>query len=94
MRLNEISLNAARQLKDKLLVDVRLEYEYRMWHIDGFVNMPYPSILSDIAKYPKDTNIVLYCKYGVTSKRVGKLLTDLGYTNVYYLKETEKELLL
>lgn len=91
MILSGINLTDAYKLNNKLLIDVRLSHEYKMGHIKDFINIPYPNILSNMMKYPKDTNIVLYCKYGITSKRVAKLLTDLGYTNVYYLKETENE---
>ncbi len=69
-----------------LLIDVRLPSDYMLSHLDGAINMPYTNILSMIKNYPKDTSIILYCDYGHQSKRVGRMLTSLGFTNVYNLK--------
>ena len=69
-----------------ILVDTRGEPEYDLEHIPGAICVPEDSDDKLIAeKLPdKDATILVYCDYGVLSKKMGEhLAADLGYTNVY-----------
>lgn len=77
---------------DAILVDVRNSYEYSLGHLNGAVNMPHVNALSLLMKYPKDKVIILYCRYGMTSSRIGRMLSSLGYTNIYSIEGLKDKL--
>lgn len=64
------------------LVDVRKKEQYDQGHIDKAVNIPLDRIDDEI-DLEKDENIIVYCNTGKTSSKAAKLLSDLGYENIY-----------
>ncbi len=88
--MKEISIdNLSKFNENYLLIDVRIPSEYIKGHLKNSINMPYTNILTMLKKYPKNTIIVLYCDYGHQSSRVGRMLTGLGYNNIYILKNVK-----
>ena len=69
------------------LIDVRTSNEYNKHHIEGAINMPSNTILTNIMRqYPnKNTIIIVYCSSGGRSRIVANNLVRLGYTNIYDL---------
>lgn len=72
-----------------VLIDVRSGQEYEEGHLDGAINIPVYNIEKDIAKYAtsKEDTIILYCSSGSRSKQAKEILENLGYSEVYNLKE-------
>ena len=69
---------------EAILVDVRSIQEYDEGHLDGAICIPLYDInkITQIIKN-RDNIIILYCQYGIRSKKAAKILKDLCYTNVY-----------
>jgi rhodanese-related sulfurtransferase len=72
-----------------LLVDARAATFYQTDHIPGAVSFPAGSPAQDVsdfvAKYPKNTAIIVYCgslQCPLSEKLVAQLTGQLGYTNV------------
>lgn len=85
-----ISYEEAKTMIDEgaILIDVRTLPEYNEKHIENAILMPVATINEEIAKQnimTKDSKVIVYCKSGNRSKQALKILTDLGYTEVYDL---------
>ncbi|MFA6291106.1 MAG: FAD-dependent oxidoreductase [Victivallales bacterium] len=67
-----------------LIVDVRPEDMFNLWHIPGAVNIPHGKLRKELDKLPKDKDIYLYCKVGFTSYLAYRLLKQkgFGYNNI------------
>lgn len=63
--------------KDVMLIDLRSPSDYRRFHIEGAVNIPYEKIRK-IAPFRRK-KLVLYCERGVTSTAAGLMLAQHGY---------------
>lgn len=72
---------------DFVLVDVRSEKEFRQWHLPGAIGIPYRDIAdpTNLAKLPKDKDIILYCNSGHEESKALPVLGMLGY-RAYGLK--------
>ena len=73
--------------ENAVLLDVREKDEYRYGHIAGSLNIPVGSINISASKLPsdKDAAIIVYCLSGMRAKSACKMLTALGYTNLFNL---------
>lgn len=72
---------------DYIVLDVRTKAENKMGAIKGAINIPIDEIrerLSELEKF-KDRKIIVYCATGYRSYIVTKLLSNLGFKNVYNL---------
>lgn len=91
IRQNTISAATAYQeyMNGASIVDVRSWNEHEEWHINGDVNIPLDNLCEEISKiYPdKDTLIIFYCSAGVRSARAVEQAKELGYENVYSIKD-------
>jgi rhodanese-related sulfurtransferase len=67
--------------KDFVLVDVRSFKEFKTWHLPQAINIPYREIaeLENLAKLPKDKEVILYCNSGHESTKVLSVLRMLDY---------------
>ncbi len=74
-------------LQGAILIDVRSNQEYREGHLNGAINIPDFEIANRVQReIPKKNQlIVLYCQYGGRSRNAMKIMTKMGYTNVYNL---------
>jgi len=78
---------APRQLEKKLktgkalLVDVRSREEYNKAHITGAVSIPFAELKKHTAKFPKNHELVVYCRgpYCVLSVNAVALLRSKGF---------------
>lgn len=83
-----IDAEEAKAIIDKggaLVVDVRTRVEYEEGYIPDAFNVPLDQIDKGIKNVTddKDATILLYCRSGNRSKVAARILTEIGYTNVY-----------
>ncbi|KGK88600.1 rhodanese-like domain-containing protein [Clostridium sp. HMP27] len=73
--------------KGIILLDVRTKEEYDTGHIKGSMLIPVDNLNAEADNKLKDKNspIFVYCRSGNRSVTAAKILTNLGYTNVYNL---------
>ena len=89
MKINSIKPAEAkkRMAEDKsiVLVDVRGSDEYATGHIPGSVLIPLDIIdVAAATRLPdKNATIFVYCRSGARSDMAAKILTNLGYANIY-----------
>ncbi len=71
--------------KNTILLDVRTREEFDGKHIPGALNIPDSEILDKAKKMlpDKDKKLLVYCRSGLRSKEACKVLTEMGYRNVY-----------
>lgn len=71
--------------KSIVLLDVRTPQEYRESHISNSRLLPLDSLKAEVkdALIDKSATIFVYCRSGNRSAMATKLLSELGYTNVY-----------
>ena len=70
---------------DRIIIDVRESFEYRMGHVSGAINIPVSKLMNDAKKLngtPNNVEIVLYCNSGSRSGVATNILKKMGYTNV------------
>jgi len=74
-----------------VLINVHIPYEEELPQTDLFI--PYNAIDQNMDKLPKDktARIMLYCRSGRMSAIASETLVNLGYTNVWNLKEGMNE---
>lgn len=70
---------------DVLVVDVRTRTEYESGYIPEAYNVPLDQIEKSFKNVTenKDDTILVYCRSGNRSKVAARILTEMGYTNVY-----------
>jgi rhodanese-related sulfurtransferase len=54
-------------------------------YIEGSVSIPMSRLDKNISHIKKDIPVVIYCDLGINSLITTKILTDLGFDNVYNL---------
>jgi len=68
---------------DIIIIDVRDAVRYGNGHIKGAINIPRTTDVSVYeAKLKKDDKVLLVCGAGVSSRIVGEMLIEKGFTNV------------
>lgn len=77
-----------RQTENVKLIDVRSMQEYTEGHLDGAICVPLYELNPKIKEVTsdKDSLMILYCTSGIRSLKGVKILTSMGYKNVYNLK--------
>lgn len=65
-----------------LLVDVRTPVEFELGTIDGAVNIPLDEIRNRMDEFPKDKEIIIFCKVGLRGYLACRILMQNGYNNV------------
>lgn len=85
--ISSIDLKKAIDEKEHIhLLDVRMEDQYYMQHIEGSTNIPTDQILERLDEIPKDKEVVVICNIGQSSMNVIRYLqNELEYTNLINL---------
>lgn len=65
-----------------LLVDVRTPAEFKLFHIPGSKNLPYPPDLAALADEARDRPVVVVCMTGHRSPLAARSLQKAGFTDV------------
>ncbi|MBS9462600.1 rhodanese-like domain-containing protein [Flagellimonas sp. 389] len=71
------------------LVDVRTSKEYRSGHISNALNIDFfqqSSFKASAEKLDKKAPIYLYCRSGNRSQKAAKILSKMGFEEIYDLK--------
>jgi phage shock protein E len=68
-----------------VLLDVRTPAEFAQGHLQGAINIDFQSgyFAEEIAKLDKDATYAVYCRSGNRSGQAVKVMSDLGFTNLY-----------
>lgn len=82
--VDQVKQRLAGNGKQVHLIDVREKEEYREGHLPGSVSVPRGFLEMQIEeKVPdRDAEMIVYCQGGTRSLIAGKILKDMGYTNV------------
>lgn len=75
--------------KKGYLIDVRTALEFNQGHIKNAKNIDFYNrnkFVSEINKLNKNKPVYLYCRSGVRSYKAAKVLSKLGFTEIYDLK--------
>src|SRR5947207_5674144 len=72
-----------------MLLDVREKEEFRQGYVPGAVSLPrgFLEMRVEDAVPDKNTPIVAYCAGGTRSLLAGRILKELGYTNVTSMRD-------
>ncbi len=72
-----------------ILVDIQSEEDFRKNHLPGAINVDLMSqnFVEILTEFDKDQSLLLYCTDGSRSKIALKILSDIGFENVYQLTE-------
>lgn len=81
---------------DTLILDVRTPEEYRMWHLDGSVNVPIgvpPDrrrmniFIANLLRFSRRRGrpIIVYCRRGIRAGAMKEALENAGFHNVINL---------
>lgn len=85
------SEEAKQMLKNKSIkhiIDVRTDAEWKEGHLKDAIHIPLDVLSKDISKVDKlskSDTILLYCRSGGRANTGATILSNNGYTNVYYL---------
>lgn len=71
------------QNQEPFIIDARTPKEFNVSHLPGAIR--FEENLTN--RIPKDRPLLIYCTVGVRSNRVAKELSDLGFSDVYDMKE-------
>jgi rhodanese-related sulfurtransferase len=84
--ITPVELFALLKQQDVYLLDVREVSEHEVFNIGGEL-IPLNEVMSNAAKIPKDTPVIVYCKKGIRSQLAIQRLEDkFGFTNLINLK--------
>lgn len=77
-------LNDGDSANDPFIMDIRAAADYAKGHIKGAVNVPFAQVFKaeNLAKYPMDKQIVVYCYTGHTCSMTSFYLNVLGYNAI------------
>ena len=87
--INYKTVQKIQKQENTILLDVRSHQEYEEGHLNGAISLSLYSLANKILKIVpnKKTAIIVYCTSGARSKQAQRLLEQLGYENVYNLKD-------
>ena len=81
--LSSININNLLDLDDICIIDIRSVEKFNCSHIPGAINVPSNTLLINPDKYlNKNNKYCLYCQHGVTSYKIGLILSKLGFNIV------------
>ncbi len=69
-------------MKGSLIIDVRSQGEYQVWHIPEATNIPLGQLRAQLASLPKDKPIFVYCRVGFRSYLAYRILVQSGFNQV------------
>ena len=90
---SEINLISATDLiemkgSDFILIDVRTQDEYDLGHVTNAINIDFYSdrFQDSILTFPKNENIILYCRTNNRSTKTANILKENGFENISVIK--------
>lgn len=76
-------------LQDEVtIIDVRTPAEYRSGHLKNAqnINIQSSDFKAKMEYFDKEKPIYIYCRSGARSANAGKILEEMGFTEIYDLK--------
>lgn len=75
-------------VSEKIILDVRTEDEFSKGHLADAVQIDYykSDFKNQLTKLDKNKPVFVYCAAGIRSNSAAKILTDLGFKQVYDLQ--------
>lgn len=92
--IDKVAFKTAIESNNVQLVDVRTPEEYKNGYIANAINIDFlnPEIFSEgVKKLDKEKPIFLYCHSGGRSHKAAILLADMGFKEIYDLKDGYSE---
>lgn len=88
----EVNYKQAQEILNQtngVLIDVRSHQEYNEEHLPNAINIDLYNLQNEIQFMIPDkrTTIIVYCSCGTRSGQAQQILWQLGYFNVYNLKD-------
>jgi sulfur-carrier protein adenylyltransferase/sulfurtransferase len=71
---------------DYILLDVRQPVEYALAHLPGAKLIPLPQLSDSLEELDAAKPIIVYCAVGGRSRMATRLLSGLGFRNVFHLQ--------
>lgn len=77
----EVSIEELIPMLGKInLIDIRSNQSYNNNHIEGAINVPYEKLIVTPKSYLNyNERYYIYCRCGMTSKKICTILSNLGY---------------
>ncbi|MDD3005561.1 rhodanese-like domain-containing protein [Flavobacterium sp.] len=74
-------------LKNVTIIDVRTSREYNDGHIKNAqnINVQSSDFEEKMASFDKEKPVYIYCRSGARSGKAGKILEEMGFTEIYDL---------
>ena len=69
-----------------VIIDVRTADEFARGHIPGAINIDAATILEQIERLDPDGTYLIYCRRGMRSAGVHKLMDEAGFREVYEIE--------
>ncbi len=73
------------QQNDFILVDVRTHDEFQLGTIEGAINIPLDDIRQRLNEFPKNKKILIFCGVGLRGYLACRILSQLGFEDIYNL---------
>lgn len=72
-----------------ICMDVRTAEEFKGYHFEGAVNVDYLSknLADQLEKLDPQKHYYVYCRTGRRSSRVSVILKNMGFKNIFHLKD-------
>lgn len=92
INIREISYKELKEMiklnNNTIILDVRSPEEFRKSKINSAINIPVHELEKNSKKLLPNKNslIIIYCQYGIRSRKAYEILEDNGYNNLYLLK--------
>jgi thiamine biosynthesis protein ThiI len=80
-------------LDGALIVDLRSENKFRLWHPEGSIHVPLAEVTSLPDKYGKNRTYLFYCSKGLMSAYAASRLRSMGINTIYTDEEKLKKML-
>ena len=90
--MKDINVEEMKKMIDNeniVIIDVRPKEEYIKSHVNNAISIQLYELEYKIRdmELSKNADIIVYCKSGMKSKNASRILDDMGYINVYNLKD-------
>ena len=83
--LNAKQLQKYLEENTPFLLDVRLNWEYDICHLENSTLIPMTHLPTELDKLEKDRETVVICHHGIRSRMMGRYLESSGFNNIINL---------
>jgi len=86
--MKDLSAKEASELKDVTIIDVRTPGEFNAGHLKGakLIDIMDPDFNEIISGLDRKKSYLVYCRTGSRSRHAVNLMQQLGFENIYHMK--------